>query len=252
MRKFGWLIIFCGILLSTVGCISEHEELFASDLSVEEVENRMLKAVDPEGKSLNAKTSVMRLEVSTPRWLDEPLVQLVETKFAYPDKFNLTTYEDNQPVAGTIIDGNTGWSADYSARKVTVLNAEFFDLARTMAMIGNPGTKLKNIFDKIEINRCTVNGGNYYKLSCQRKNRNPVHMYVGVGDFLLKRLRANFKIGSGSLPYDSKIVRYGLYGGIRIPAEMVINSDDTMQNSKVLFYKLNIPMTAADFLPPVF
>ena len=123
MKIFYALSVLAALLLC--GCSSlPKETLSPSDLTVEELEERMAKATDPEGYYAKAQSFVMRQELKTKRFLDEPLVQMVETKFMRPDFFKITTYDDNRPTIEIISNGANSWVADYNAEKIRVLDAD--------------------------------------------------------------------------------------------------------------------------------
>ena len=50
----------------------------------------------------------------------------------------------------------------------------------------------------------------------------------------------------------SKVVRYGLYEGVMIPAEIVTDSDGRKSRVTVVDYKLDVKIPDDEFYPPVF
>ena len=100
------MYLLAAALLALCGCSSlPRETLSPSDLTVEELEQRMAKATDPEGHYAKAQSFVMRQELTTKRFLDSPLIQMVETKYMRPDCFKITTYDDNKPSLAIISNG---------------------------------------------------------------------------------------------------------------------------------------------------
>ena len=69
---------------------------------------------------------------------------------------------------------------------------------------------------------------------------------------LPRRIKAVFNINNNSIEYDSTMKRYSLYEGVMIPDESIVEQDGVVQESKVLYYKLDIKFPDDEFLPPVF
>ncbi len=107
----------------SAGCAG-NAEFVPATISLDELETRQKEASDPLGRYASAKSSVLRQEIEIKNeWPDPPSVQMVEVKYQAPDKFRLTTFEENQPVSAVIINGAQGWVAQYADRSVTPLDA---------------------------------------------------------------------------------------------------------------------------------
>ena len=251
MRNFlsGWLAAaFLGAAFC--GCASLPEEtLSPSDLSLDELEARMAKATDPEGRFASANSFVMRQEVTTRRFLDKPLVQMVETKFMRPDFFKITTYDDNQPSFAIISNGESSWTVNYKTRKVRVLDAESLRQSRELGEITKPGSRLSRIFKDVKVQLCRIGDERFYKLTCQSSPESSLSIYVNAEDYQTERITVE---GENGLKYDSGLRGYGLYEGVRIPEETTVRSGSGENIMKVIYYKLNAPIDAAEFRPPVF
>ncbi len=251
MKK--WLIgILTPVLMAAglCGCSSlPDEELSPSDLTVAELEQRMSGATDPEGRYAKAGSFIMRQEVVTKRWLEPDKVQMVETKFMRPDFFKLTTYDDNQPSLAIISNGENCWVADYGAKKVRVLDAKSLRQAKVMSEITKPGSRLSDIFKHITIQRCRMDGRDYYKLECWNNPDTVLNIYVDAANYQTSRVHFSSRDG---LKYDSSLRGYGLYEGVRIPEETSFKTDGSEKISRVIYYKLDPVIDSAEFRPPVF
>ena len=84
-----------------------------------------------------------------------------------------------------------------------------------------------------------------------RNADNPVEIYIDKNDFLIRRIKATFQLGSRSLRYDSTIQRYSLYEGVMIPTETTVVQNGLKQTTRVVYYKLDAVIPASDFRPPV-
>ena len=242
--------------LVLTGCAAGfEEELSSSELTVHQLENRMRQAMDPTGRFVNAKTYVMRQQISTSRgWLEPPLLQMVEVKFRRPDQFKLTTYTDNDPETSIIVNGSSGWIVDVKRKKITKLNEEALSRVLVMAKLTNPGSKLGNVFDKVSIDRSRVDGEDFFRLTCENNGRKPIYIYVDTKEYLNRRMRMRFEFngGRGGFDYDSQMLKYSMYEGVRIPDESIIRQAGVEQTSKVIYYKLDVSLEDNDFRPPLF
>ena len=258
MKKF-W---FAGAaLLAAVlfnGCATATEELFETDLPLAELEQRMRQAMDPDGRYARAKTTISRQVVTTEYWLDEPKVEMVEVKFEQPSNFRWVTFEDNAPRFGIITNGDKDWMIDYSSRRVLTVDPEKRDLIerlRTLTRIADPGSRLSEIFPDIKVQLCRTGDGEFYKLTCRKSpESDSFNLYVGRDDYLIRRFNGTFTVGSSrrKLDYDARMIRYGMYEGVRIPSETEIISNGERQKSKIIFYQLDAKIDPSEFRPPVF
>ena len=176
-------------LMVLCGCSSLPDEtLSPSDLKIDELEQRMAKATDPEGHYAKAQSFVMRQELTTKRFLDTPLVQMVETKFMRPDSFKITTYDDNKPALAIISNGTNSWVADYNAEKIRVLDADALRQIKRLGEITRPGSKLSQIFDNIKVDKCRIGDELYYKVSCQSEKNLALNIYVDADSYQTERI----------------------------------------------------------------
>lgn len=232
------------------GCSSLSDEtLSPSDLKIEELEQRMAKATDPEGQYAKAQSFIMRQELTTKRFLDSPVVQMVETKFMRPDFFKITTYDDNKPSLAIISNGTNSWVADYNAEKIRVLDADALRQIKRLGEITRPGSKLSQIFDNIKVEKCRIGDELYYKVGCSGDKDLTLNIYVDADSYQTERITI---VRNGEVTYDSSLKGYGLYEGVRIPEETSVKAAGTENTSHVIYYKLNPVIDPSEFRPPVF
>lgn len=241
------------VLLLSIGCSSFSETISAPDISLDCLEDRMQKAMDPNGRFARAKTYVMRQQVTTDRgWMELPVIQMVEVKFRAPDQFKLTTYTDNEPEHIIIANGSNGYFVDMNREKVIRLDEKKLAGVLLMSRLTNPGVRLKDVFRKVSIDRSRIGDEDFYRLTCVGENNNPMYIYVSCRDFFSRRLRMTMGGPGSRIDYDSSMLNYSMYEGIMIPDESIVRQGNVEQKSKVIYYKLDIALDDKEFQPPLF
>ena len=239
-------------LLVCCGCSSlTEEELSPADITLVELETRMVKATDPNGRYAEAQTFVLKQVVETKRFLDQPLVQMVETKIMRPNFFKITTYDDNQPQRAIISNGESSWIVDYDAKKVKKLDAKELRQTKKFSDITSPGGKLSEVFKNAVVQKCRIGEDLYYKVACpgEGDSKTVFNIYVGADSWQIERITI---VVGGKATYDSSLKGYGLYEGVRIPEETVVRSGGVEKVFKVIYCKLNQPLEVSEFRPQAF
>ncbi len=247
-------LLFSAMLAFLTGCATTEPEIESSaDITITELEKKMRRAMDPDGRYAKAKTFIQRQIVSTERFLDDPEEQVAEVKFERPDNFRITTLDDNVPVSGLIVSDKKGWMVDFSGKRIVELTPQQLDQLKVLSGTANPDNSLTRALRDIRITNCRIGEKEYYKISGQARNAGtPVDIYIDRNDFLIRRIKADFRIGSQSVRYDSTIQRYSLYDGVMIPAETTVIQNGQKQTTRVIYYKLDAVIPVSDFRPPVF
>ncbi len=235
------------------GCASVSDELSPSDLSLTELENRMNKATDPDGRFRSSKTYLLEQEVVAKRLFDDSEAEFVRVKFEHPVKFSLMTLKDNAPERVFCSDGERGWVADYDSRRVKMLSGSELKRVQILSQLGSPVSDFNQIFSNVEVSLCKNEDGDFYRIDCfSERQKEPISFYVDRKTYLIRQMKAKFSVGSGSLDYHAKILKYEKREGVMIPIITEVKQNGLRQESKVINYKLNLPFPATDFLPPVF
>ena len=245
------IFIFVALFCCT-GCFSVDDELTASDISVETLEARMAKRVDPHKIYRNSKGFEFRQIVKVPQFLDDDIESVVETKMVMPDKFRITTLQDNEPRQIICSNGSRGWIADRSAKTVKVLEGEKLQQLLTFSKLGTPAGEYRKIFVKVEIFRLSNDEGDFYVLDCAGKDGSSFRFYVDSDEFLLRRMKGQMKLDHGTLDYDARIKSYSLFDGVMIPRITETVQNGQKQIIELLKYKLDPPVSESDFQLPVF
>ena len=243
-------IIFCvrvlalaAAVLCVAGCSSlesEYDERPA-DITLDELEKRMLKARDPNGVFLKAKSYLQKQIVTDTRSGEQ---QICEVRYLAPDRLNMLMRKDNQPDSAIIINGDSAWKVNYPERTVTPIVGLGLQQLKTMQRLGDPDDSYQDLFKKVDLSICRLGEYEYYKMVCHPKLKGGyvLILYVGRDSYLLNRIRIP------EMEAETRVDRYALYEGVMI-AEETVSADHT---SRVIYNRLNLPMDEQDFLPPVF
>ena len=250
MKIFCYIVALLSVLVIS-GCASD-DVLTVSDLTVEDLESKMAAKVDASGNYRKSKSFIFRQAIKTPQFLDDDLESMVETKMVLPDKFRMTTLQDNEPVQIICANGDRAWMADTSDKKLKAISGEQYQQLLTLSKLAIPAFGYRNIFKNIEIFRCSNDDGEFYLLKCTGNNGNIFHLYVDATDFLLRRMTGKMKVGHGELNYDSRITSYVLSDGVMIPKITESIQNGQKQIVELVTYELNPAVSELDFMPPVF
>lgn len=250
MKIFGYIVALLSVLVIS-GCASD-DVLTVSDLTVEDLESKMAAKVDASGNYRKSKSFIFRQAIKTPQFLDDDLESMVETKMVLPDKFRMTTLQDNEPVQIICSNGRKAWMADTASKKLRNIEGERLQQLLTLSKLAIPAFGYRNIFKQVEIFRCSNDDGEFYLLKCVGNNQNTFNIYVDASEFLLRRMSGRMKVGGGHLEYDSRIKSYGLYNGVMIPKVTETRQNGLKQVVEVMSYELDPEISPQEFLPPVF
>jgi hypothetical protein len=249
-------LLFCSALLLTLlnGCAS-CRDLRPADISLDELQQKIDLATDPEGRYAKASTSVIRQEILSERTslFGTPKMQMVEIKTMQPDFFKLTTFVENEPVMALISNGTSCWLVNFKRHKVQVLSEKEFRRMKVLSEIARPGSRINDIFSNVKLEECTVDDTPYYRLTCSNEGMNPLVIYINRNNFLTERITGSLNTGAlSSVEYDSRLTKYSLYEGVRMPQETSSTQNGETQTSRIISYKLDLPLDSAEFRPPSF
>ena len=200
-----------------------------------------LAAFEPQGLDL-AGTRVLDAGASTGGFTDVCLDRGVSEVLAVDVGYGQLIWRLQNDPRVTVLDRTN----------VRTLTPEQLDQLKVLSGTSNPDNSLTRALRDIRLTLCRVGEQEYYKVTGLSQNGgNPVEIYIDKNDFLIRRIKAVFQIGSRSLRYDSTIQRYSLYEGVMIPAETTVVQNGLKQTTRVVYYKLDAVIPASDFRPPV-
>ncbi|MBQ7394037.1 MAG: hypothetical protein IJV89_06795 [Lentisphaeria bacterium] len=231
------------ICLAAAGCATLEEEMDErpADITLDQLEKKMLKARDPNGVFLKAKSYVQKQIVTDIQTGEQ---QICEVRYLAPDRLNMLMRKDNQPDSAIIINGDSAWKVNYPERKVTPIVGMGLAQLKTMQRLGDPDDSYQDLFKKVDLSLCRIGENEYYKLVCHPKIRGSYRLilYVGRDSYLLHRIRIP------ALESETRVDRYALYEGVMVPEETI----SERSRSRVFYNRLNLPIDEQVFLPPVF
>lgn len=218
-----------------------------ADITLAVLQEKMQKAMDPDGLYSKSKSYVQRqMLVVKKDWEDEK-GYIIEVKFKRPDKLKMTTWENNSPTNSIIFNGNNAWIVDYKAKKRDLISGERLAKMKILFALGRPGGTYQQIFKEVKLTETTFDEQPYYKLTCrtQFKDQPPFIIYVGKNNFLTKRIEIPPQV-------TSTIDKYGLYDGVITPERTTEVSDGGTKQYELILYKLNVDIDDNEFFPPIF
>jgi len=242
-----------GIAMLT-GCsmFSSEPEEYPADLSLKELQLRMLKASDPDRKYATAETYVQKQMLEVKKTFGDSVQSIVEIKFKRPDMFKTTTMRDNQPVNSVIFNGKQAWLINYGNKTVAPIDGVRLETLRILFAMGRPGISYTEIFKDVKLSQVRIDEIEYYKMVCTPplKEQAPLTLYVGKNNFLTKSLDTFEMINGESLKYTATMDTYAMYEGVMIAKESTTVLGGLKQNYKVIYYKLNAKIDDTEFAPP--
>lgn len=254
MKNF-WMLTIVVVMLILTGCVSgSADTLIPSDITLQELEKKMNEATDPKGLFASSKSYIMRQEICEKHFLEDDEISMVEVKFEKPGKFAITTYEDNQPVTVICTNGKRAWMVECKDRREIPLSKEGIRRVEMLSSLGRPGSGgYSAVFPKVELHKCTNEDGVFYRVTCYGEfQKEPMYFYIGVRDFLLRMVKMKVRVNADTAyDYENRIFDYEMRDGVLIPMKTKIRQNGAVQESKVIYYKLNPKIPARDFLPPV-
>jgi len=265
IKRLSWLACatlaaFAAALLPS-GCIlDEAEEQLppgeVSDLSVDQLVEKMSSATDPEGKFKNAKSYILKQKVEDIKKTDRQEYSL-EIKFKAPDFMKFTSFNGGKAFSTLIFDGSRAWNIDpLTGRSSEVPDGTNMNLVKTFAALTKPGSTIKTVFEKVDIDvvKDEQTGSRSYRLVCCVKDPAiaPYIIYVGKDDFLTKKFETTLYGADGSQSkYLSETKKYTWMDGVRMGSETTVQTTGDRVNTTVVSFVLNPEIPDSEFKPPV-
>ncbi|OGV49985.1 MAG: hypothetical protein A2X49_04715 [Lentisphaerae bacterium GWF2_52_8] len=253
-RMFMLGCLGAGIALLAACAISNTGELLVtipSDLSIEELLEKMEKASDPNGFYRKANSYIMRQKVSYVQ-NGVPVIYNVEVMFKRPSMMKTTTYENGKPTSAVLYNGENAWNIKPQTGESEKISGKGLALVQTFTGISNPKNRLSDVFKKIDVSLVNAGKKLEYRLVCHAKDEGiaPYIIYVGKDDFLTKKLETTMYTPQGNYSYLSIIDKYALYNGVMIASESSVTTAGLRRNFFMVDYELNPEIPDSEFIVP--
>jgi len=232
------------------GCVSEQP----SDITLDELEQKMAQAIDPTGEYKKASTYFQRQNIKEEGFFSDKH-QLVEVKFQRPDKFKFSYYEKNKVATEIISVGGRAWAVDYNNAKLIEIQGEALEKFKVMLALGHPDTDYAELFAQVDMTLTTLEDDRqYYKLVCHPKlpGSNPIVIYVDKITSLPKRMELAVKTVNGTVESVSDIVEYRPFGKINVASLTNVTEGSREYTTRVVDYQLNAHFSDKEFDLPTF
>ena len=246
-----WKYILCSaasaILMS--GCVSEQP----SDISLDELEAKVARAMDPAGDYRKARAYYQRQNIIEKGfWSDKH--QLVEVRFQRPDKFKLSYYEKNTPITEILSVGGRAWMINHKKAEITEITGEALARFKVMLSLGHPDTDYDKLFAKVDMAMVREEEKDYYKLTCHPRleNAEPIVIYIDKNEYLPRRMKLKIKHPEGDIESTSSITEYQKFGNILLPALTEVFEGSREYTTRLVGYQLDAPFADDVFRKPVF
>ena len=232
--------------------------LFCGCASFETLEEKMDKAMDPNGAFRKADSYIQREMLKIEGIFVDSIYQ-IDLKYKKPHFFKLTTLENNQPVSAVIFNAGSAWQVDYNEKKVSEITGTDLLRVNMLYKLTSPAEKYSRLFKTIEVFRSKIKDdpAEYYKIVCGSvKDGNVINIYVDAKDFLPRRIISDLtlviKSRKQQFESDCNIESYELMDNVMIPQKSASVSNGIESSSTVFDYKLNADIPDSEFLPPIF
>ncbi len=249
LRMFatGFSALFLAVL---TGCAAPE---MTSDITLDELEEKMAQAMDPAGEYRNASAYFQRQNIEE-EGLFSTNYQLVELKFQRPDKFKFSYFEKNMPVTEILSTDNKAWLINYKDYTITPLTGTNLDKVKVMLALGHPETNYDKLFSKVDLFLTRLDNKDCYKLVCQPtiERSNPIVIYVDKEKFLPVRMELTIKTADGEIRAISRIEKYQNFGQVKIPALIRVEEGWKEYLTRVVGYRLNAHFRKDEFELPAF
>lgn len=241
-------------LLAVFGCAAPE---LPSDISMDTLEDRMTQVMDPKREYRNAHSYIQRQNIEEKGFFSSKM-NIIEVRFQRPDRFKVTVYDENEPQSGILSRDGRAWAIDYENGIITELVGNELAKTKVMLALGHPDNDYDKLFSKIDMSIVTIEDDDKevecYKLVCSSglPGAKPFIVYVNRALSLPKRIEFDFELDGREFHYQSDIVEYQNFGGVRVPTLSRVTEGDREYTSRVVGYMLNPKFRDNEFQIPEF
>lgn len=244
-----------------------------SDLTVDELMEKMKAASDPTGiynssKSYILRQSVVSLKNAPANDDDDDSADVkppgpeanreeytMETIYKSPDKLRYNSYKDGKPFSIIIFNGGNAWSINPTNNKTTPIPKGLgLSLVKTFAEMVKPGNDPKKIFKTVDLSIIYEGKEKFYRLVCDTgiEGMPPYAIYVDGNTFLTRKLQTVLYANDGSqYIYTAVTDRYVWIHDVRIAQVSTILTADKTDKCYTRAFQLNVDIPDDSFEPKI-
>lgn len=237
------------------GCATMEE--FESDLTLDELQNRMELAMDPDGRFAKAESYYQKQMLRVYGIFSDDLFD-IHIKYKKPNFLKVTTLKYNQRETGLIFNSGAAWSINYKEKTVKPITGTELVRVKIFYDLMNPSTKYQNLFKYVALTRCKIEDKTYYRIVCrpEAESKNVLTVYVDTESYLTQKLEFDFQV-----PYEGKmrnvkslsnITAYEIENNVMYPLETSTMTNDVRSTTTVYEYLLDVNIEDSEFRPPIF
>ncbi len=191
-------------------------------MTVEELEKKAEKAIDPLGKLKDLKTSITTGSMLIKQ---QGITANLIIKKKYPNKSLSITIVPKMVTEINAFNGESSWAYSNLSGIRQVLGEELAFL-KLQAKLDNPKLKIKDIFQTVTISekKSKINNFNCYKLICVPKKedgKNPITLYIDDKEYLLRQMDMIAISQMGPMSITTTIESYQKYDDILFAKTMI-------------------------------
>ncbi len=217
-------------------------------MSVDELEKKMEKAVDPSGK---LKTTTTRIMTATLLIKQQGISANTIIKSKKPHKSQVISIIPNMMTEVKVFNGETGWVYSNMTGVRQILGAELASI-KLQGKMDDPEAKLTEIFQSVTIEKEKIKTGNFtcYKLVCTPKEedgKNQMTIYVDDEKYLTRQIDMIIVTEMGAIPSITVLEDYKKSNDILFPYKMtskVLGMDMIVTIDKI---ELDVPIKDSEF-----
>lgn len=252
MKLYNCIIAFFAALLMLFasGCISCEQP---ADITLDELELKMARAMDPQQEYRNARSYFQRQNITEEK-LFRTDHQLVEVRFQRPDKFKLSYYDKNKIATEVLIVGGQAWLINYNSGKIIEAEGQVLERFKLMLELGHPDTDYDKLFARVDLSQVKLDDRWCYKMVCHPKlpDANAIIIYVDKITSLPRRMDLAVKTASGTIESVCNIAEYRKFGSVTLPALTTVTENSREYSTRIIDYQLNAVFTSNEFVLPSF
>ena len=226
-------------------------QLLKHNMKKEVLLDKMQKAIDPDDKAKNWKTSVAMMQMEVPM---QKLKMSLKQLSKYPDKTKIVAIMPGIPKVIQVFNGEKAWkeTEGLGIQEKTGMQLAF---AQFECKKANPALKPSEIYPKIVLDPYLYKIGKYtcYKLICDLPAKlqvKPSLIFIDNKKFLPRCTIENQLTDMGIVPVRMNLESYKSFYGVNTPSKVTMNMMGIQMKATLLSFKINQEIDDSEFKFP--